>query len=268
MSADFACSVSVNSQFHTADMASHVPTITIMNSENILWQETVPAGHHWSGILRRGTALRVLDVAGGANVSALLFNFEEKLERLNMPDTLKGQLTAFLTRGNVLYSDMGRAMCSITDDSVGWHDTICGPSDAHDIQTKYGKKSYAQARNEMFRNGRDSLLIEIGKYGLNKRDMGSTVNLFSKVTVEDGGVLKFHGNHSKPNDYVTLRFEMDVLLALSTAPHRLDTKIEYSPSSIQLTAFRADSPNENDLCRTSCAQNARAFINTERLYAR
>ncbi len=239
-----------------------------MNPENILWHETVPAGHHWSGVLRRGTALRVLDVSGGANVSCLLFNNEEKLERFNMPDTLKGQLTAFLTRGHVLYSDMGRAMCSIIDDSVGWHDTLCGASDAHDIASRYGEKPYAQARNAMFRNARDSLLIQIGKYGLNKRDMTATVNLFSKVTVENGGDLKFHAGNSKPNDHVVLRFEMDVLMALSTAPHRMDTKIEYSPSSIQLTAFRITPPDENDLCRNHCEQNRRAFINTERLYAR
>jgi len=47
-----------------------------------------------------------------------------------MADTLKAQHTAYLTSGYVCYSDMGRILCSITADSCGWHDTMCGLSDA------------------------------------------------------------------------------------------------------------------------------------------
>ena len=39
-----------------------------------------------------------------------------------MPDTLKAQHIARLTAGFVLYSDMGRMLCSVTGDTVGWHD--------------------------------------------------------------------------------------------------------------------------------------------------
>ena len=94
--------------------------------EPVLWEETVPGGGHWSGVVRRGTALRLTDLEGGANVSTLFFNFEELERRYNMPDTLKAQHTAYLTRGHVCYSDMGRVLCSITADTVGWHDTVCG----------------------------------------------------------------------------------------------------------------------------------------------
>ncbi len=74
----------------------------------LLWEEHLHSGAHWSGVARRGTRLRLTDLEGGANVAALLYNYEEKLERYNMADTLKAQHTAFLTRGNVCYSDMGR----------------------------------------------------------------------------------------------------------------------------------------------------------------
>ena len=80
----------------------------------VLWEETVPGGAHWSGVMRRGTALRFTDIEGGANLSALFWNFEEKSERYNMPDTLKAQHTAFLTRGHCGFSDMGRVLLSIT----------------------------------------------------------------------------------------------------------------------------------------------------------
>ena len=97
-------------------------------------------------------ALRFTDLQGGANVSLLLYNFEEKLERYNMPDSLKAQHTAFLTTGNVCYSDMGRVMCSFIHDTVGWHDTICGISDAKLIEQKHGIANYQTHRNDMYRS--------------------------------------------------------------------------------------------------------------------
>lgn len=65
------------------------------NPESVLWDEVIPGGNHWSGLMRRGTALRITDLEGGANISALFYNAEDKLERYNLSDTLKAQHTAF-----------------------------------------------------------------------------------------------------------------------------------------------------------------------------
>ena len=94
-----------------------------------LWEDTIQGGSSWSLILRRGNVLRLEDTEGGANVAALFYNWESLVERYNMPDTLKAQHTAYLTAGCVCYSDMGRVLCSLTTDTAGWHDTICGLSD-------------------------------------------------------------------------------------------------------------------------------------------
>src|SRR6202171_3340795 len=95
-----------------------------MNETSVLWEETIHGGAAWSHVLKRGTALRITDLQGGANVGAVFYNFECPAERYNMPDTLKAQHVARLTKGFVLYSDMGRILCSIIDDTVGWHDPI------------------------------------------------------------------------------------------------------------------------------------------------
>jgi hypothetical protein len=84
-----------------------------------------------------------------------------------MPDSLKAQHTAHYTRGHVLMSDMGRALASITADSLGWHDPLGLLLDDERMATaKYGEHSYQEARNGMYRSGKHGLLIEIGKYGL------------------------------------------------------------------------------------------------------
>lgn len=229
----------------------------------MLWEELVAAGAHWSGLLRRGTTLRLTDVAGGANVSALLFNYDDRLERYNMPDTLKAQHTAYLTSGFVCYSDMGRVLCSITDDTCGWHDTICGVSSPGDVAKKYGASRYQESRNNWFRNGYESLLTELGKYGLGKRDLGANINFFSKVTVDDDGNLHYRPGNSKAGSYVDLRFEMNVLVVLSTCQHPLDPATLYQPREIQLTAWHSRPAPRNDPCRMKCPENERGFRNTE-----
>jgi hypothetical protein len=62
-----------------------------------------------------------------SNAAAIFYNFECPVERYNMPETLKARHIARLTAGFVLYSDMGRVLCSVTGDSVCWHDPIGGP---------------------------------------------------------------------------------------------------------------------------------------------
>ena len=237
------------------------------NQKKVLWEETITGGNHWSGVMRRDSALRFTDLQGGANVSILFYNMEEKLERYNMPDTLKAQHTAFLTTGNVCYSDMGRVMCSIVHDGLGWHDTICGISDAGLIEKKYGIANYQTHRNAMYRSAKDGMLIELAKYGLSQRDLVANVNLFSKVTANDEGGLLFNAGHSKAGSVVDLRFDMNVLTVLSTAPHPLDTSPTYQPADVLLSAWHAGDASADDVCRNVCEQNQRGFINTERFYA-
>lgn len=233
----------------------------------LLWDETLPGGCHWSGRMRRGTALRLTDLRGGANVSALFFNAEQPLERYNMPDTLKTQHTGFLTAGHVLHSDMGRVLCAIVADSVGWHDAWCAPSDAATLRERHGPSSYQRDRNAMHRNGRDGLLIEMAKHGLGVRDLVPVVNFFSKVQPDAEGGLRFVRGHSRAGDHVELRFEMDVLVVLSAAPHALDPNPLYEPADVRLTARRAAPLAADDACRTRCPQNERAYVNTERYLA-
>ena len=242
------------------------PGLSPLPAERLLWQYLVPAGTHWSGVMRRGSALRLTDSEGGANCAVTFFNAEEKLERYNMPDTLKAQHTALLTRGHCLYSDMGRILCSLIDDSVGWHDPLCGVSDAAQVREKYGESHYQSARNAMVRSGRDSLLIELAKYGLGKRDLGATVNFFSKVTVDAEGRLLFASGHSPAGGAVDLRFEMNTLVVLSTAPHPLDPAPSHAPKPALLTAWHAGEAPADDCCRNFCGENQRGFVNTERYY--
>jgi hypothetical protein len=168
---------------HTSTAENSSKSI-IPTSQKNLWQDLLPGGCHWSMRIRRGTLLRFTAQSAGANLSALFFNAEEILERYNAPDTLKAQHTAFLTRGHVCYSDMGRILCSIVTDSAGWNDAFCGVSDAEQIAAQYGVRDFGAARNDMYRSGREGLLIELGKYLPMKQDNSfGSLSIVRQVTL-------------------------------------------------------------------------------------
>ena len=234
--------------------------------DKILFSDVVPGGCHWSWTLPRGTTLRLVAQAAGANLSMVLYNARQPLERYNMPDSLKAQHTAHYGRGHVLMSDMGCAMASITADSLGWHDPLGLLLDAPRMHEKYGQHPYQQYRNGMYRAGRDGLLIEIGKYGLRRRDLVAPVNFFSKVSVDEEGRFHFQPNHAPAGAMVEVRLDMDVIVAVSAAPHPLDPRPDYAPAPVGIVAWRSGPAAADDVCRQFRPEGARALHNTDLHY--
>jgi uncharacterized protein len=239
---------------------------TEFSSDLMLWREHMPGGLHWSALLRRGNTLRITVQGDDANASALFFNFDERSERYNMPDTLKAQETAYLRKGHVCYSDMGRILCSLPESTCAWHDTIGGLSDAGTVAAKYGIKRFQEHRNSMYRNGRDGFLVQLGKWGLGKRDLVPNINFFSKVAVVGDGTMQFVRGNSKAHDFIDLRFEMNTIVVLSTCQHRLDPNTRYEPRPVELACWRSGTAGKDDICRHARPENGRGFINTERFF--
>lgn len=226
---------------------------------------TIAGGAHWSLRVRRGVQMTLTDLQGGANVGMLFYNPENLLERYNAPDTLKCQHTFKLSEGNCLYSEMGRIFCSITDDTVGWHDTVCANSTAAIVEKKWGKRDYQNHRNSWRQNGHDSFLVELGKYGLGVRDMSANVNWFSKVKTNEDGDLLLDESASTKGSSITLRFEMDTLVMLHTCPHPLNTAENYPRKPVKIHMSIADPVKDDDKCMNHCEENKRGFDNN-RLY--
>lgn len=228
---------------------------------------SITSGKHWSMIVRRQTRLRLTDTDGGANVAMLFYNPQNLTERYNAPDTLKCQHTFRLTAGHCLYSDMGRIFCSITEDTHGWHDTVCGNSTKASVAQRYGEAIYQTHRNDRHQNGLDSFLVEAAKYGMKRRDLAANVNWFSKVAVDDNGAITFDPAAARPGSSVELRFEMDTLVLFHTCPHPLDPSSAYPKKTIQFELFEGPAAGADDPCRLSAAENGRGFENNRIFHA-
>ncbi|TDN62299.1 urea amidolyase associated protein UAAP1 [Paraburkholderia sp. BL10I2N1] len=231
----------------------------------VLLEETIPGGGHASLIVKRGQSLRLTDLRGDANVSVMMVNAAEKSERLNLPDSLKCQHTAKLTAGHCLYSDMGRVLAAIVADTCGWHDSIGGVTNAQEVFERYGAGPYQELRNAFHRNGRDNLLVEMSKWGLDVSDLMMTLNLFSRIDVTDEGALAFVPGNSKAGDSVELYAPMNTLVFLTAIQHPLDPNTQYATKPVKLELSQSH-PEVAEICRTACEENVRGFINTERFF--
>jgi urea carboxylase-associated protein 2 len=227
-----------------------------------IYQVELTGAGMWSKVIGRGKILKLTDLEGGANVGMMFYNANERTERYNMSDTLKGQQVFFLEQGLCLHTDMGRLIASIIEDTVGWHDAVCGTSDAQEVLQKYGELSYQQGRNDWYRNGKDCFLIELAKWGMGEKDWMPNVNFFSKVVTNEEGQLRFVEGNSSAGSSVSLRMEMDALVVINACQHPLAPAGEYVAKPVMLEIFAGDSVEEDDLCLNSHPENRRAYDNT------
>ena len=227
-----------------------------------IWTKVLKPGEKWSGAIGRGKYVHFKAQGAGANVSVLLYNLLDKTERYNMPDTLKAQFTAHLTQGNILMSDNGRAMASIVQDSLGWHDSICGLTTRELTDEKWGKTTYQEQRNDYHRAGMENVAMELVRNGLSMRDLVPCVNLFSKVFIKEDGSMNFEPDWCKEGDTVTLRTEMDCIWILSNTPNPLDDSPEWPSVPVEVSVYDAPATDLTDECVQHRDENFRAFQNT------
>ncbi len=215
--------------------------------------ETIPGGWYWWTELKRGESLRIHQSAGFSSVAMVCWSARDPSERLNLPDTVKVQWNTKVQKGRVLFSDMGRVLLSVTEDSTGGaHDVLMGGSTAASNAARYPGAT---------RNTRDDLVLAAGKLGLTRRDIPMALNLFAPVRVQQDGTMTWCADLlNGGGDYVDLRAEMDLYLALSNCPHPLDPSPSYTPAPVSVTRYVAPVAAD-DLCRTVSAEAIRGFEN-------
>lgn len=227
-----------------------------------IWTKDLKPGEKWSGCIGRGKLIRFSTAEMGANVSILLYNMRDTSERYNMPDSLKAQYTAFLTKGNVLMSDNGRVLASIVEDNVGWHDTISGYSTRRMTDERYGETKYQEDGNDYYRSGEENFAVELVRNNMSVRDLVPCVNLFSKVYCEEDGSLHYDEDNCRKDSCVTLRTEMDIILIVSNTPNPLDKRKEYPSVPVKMTVSDGAEVTLDDECVNHREENFRAFQNT------
>lgn len=213
--------------------------------------EVIAGGWYWTCRLAKGKTLRLQAHALGSSLSLAAWSARDPSERMNLPDTVKVQWTTELRKGRVIFSDMGRVMLSIIEDSSGAHDALTGGSGVIGPGTPKA------------RNTRENMVLAAAKLGLDRRDLPALMTFFAPVRVDAQGRFFWNATLLAGDDWLDLRAEMDLLLALSNTRHPLDPTTGEAPG---LSVHRlAPSPvPADDLCRTASAEAIRGFDNNAR----
>jgi urea carboxylase-associated protein 1 len=192
----------------------------------VVEDRVIPPGECWARVLTRGQTLRIIDLEGKQAVDFLCYNAANPEERYNAADTMKYAKTIFVTKGHGIYSDQGRRLLTIVEDTCGRHDTIGGCCSAASNELRYGVKDTPSCRAN-FRRALEG-------FGLGPRDIVANLNFFMNVPVEPDGTMGIVDGLSKPGDYVDLRAEMDVLAAISNCPQIYNPCNGFTPTPIRL----------------------------------
>jgi uncharacterized protein len=197
---------------------------------DVVQDVVVPARGSWSGVLKKGQMMRIVDLEGKQAVDFLCYNAHDYEDRYAAADTMKiNKNGVFLSTGTVLYSVGLTPLFTIVADTCGKHDTIGGCCSAALNTFRYGV-GYQH-------NCRDNFLAELKKYGMGPKDIPANVNFFMYVPVGENGEMDMGPSISKPGDYVDLRADSDVLAVISNCPQMNNPVNDYNPTPIRVCVW-------------------------------
>jgi uncharacterized protein len=200
---------------------------------DLLLDVVIPARTPWSHVLRQGQKLRLIDVEGQQAVDALFYSAADTAQRYSAQDTVREQGSAYIGLGTRLVSNQGLVMARVVEDSSGRHDTLAGCCSCESNVVRFGEATrYQHACRENF-------VLELGRYGMGKRDVAPNVNFFMNVPIDDAGNFAVLDGISPPRSYIDLVAEMDLLCVFSNCPQINNPSNDFKPTPVRVLIWDA-----------------------------
>ncbi|HAI09655.1 MAG: urea carboxylase-associated family protein [Chloroflexota bacterium] len=177
---------------------------------------TIPARGGKAAFLEAGQRIRVINTHGQQVVDTWAFNRADLEEFMSMEHS-RTFLSRIMARvGDSMATNRRRPILTLVEDTTvegdtaGIHDTLLAACDRYRYEL-LGCEGYHD-------NCTDNLAAALAELGLTRPETPSPWNLFMNIPVAADGSVAFVAPVSKPGDYVTLRAEMDCVVAFSACP--------------------------------------------------
>ena len=177
---------------------------------------TIPARGGKAAFLKAGQRIRVINTHGQQVVDTWAFNRADLKEFMSMEHS-RTFLSRIMARvGDSMATNRRRPILTLVEDTTvegdtaGIHDTLLAACDRYRYEL-LGCEGYHD-------NCTDNLAAALAELGLTRPETPSPWNLFMNIPVAADGSVAFVAPVSKPGDYVTLRAEMDCVVAFSACP--------------------------------------------------
>ncbi|TDQ31371.1 DUF1989 domain-containing protein [Zeaxanthinibacter enoshimensis] len=158
--------------------------------------------------LKKGQVLTVIDPEGGQVSDMVLFNANEKGEKLSSGKTLDFEETILITEGHHLWSNRSRKMMKILEDSNGRNDFLLAPCSPETFKILYGIEEYHPSCFE-------NLSINLKEYGISPDDIPTAFNIFMNVQFDQHGKITVAPPTSRAGDRVRFEALMDLVVGLT-----------------------------------------------------
>lgn len=196
----------------------------------VLNDQVVPAGGHYSRKLDAGDRLRIVDLEGRQAVDFMCYDLHDRENRYNAANTIKMNQSIFIGKGFKLYSDRADVLMTVSEDTLGYHDTIGGCCSTEANFLRYGIENTPSCRN--------NFLAALAEHGMGSRDLPANLNFFMYVPVREDGSTEILEGMSEPGDFVDLAAERDVLAVISNCPQIYNPCNGWNPTPIRVIQWR------------------------------
>ena len=172
---------------------------------------TIPARRGKAAFVAAGQTVRVVNTHGEQVVDTWAFNRGDLTEFMSMEHSRSGLRRMIPRPGDSMLTNHRRAILTLTEDtSGGIHDTLLAACDRYRYQ-QLGAVGHHD-------NCTDNLAQAMAELGLEVPETPSPLNLFMNIPWSSEGGLSFEPPVSTPGSYVSLRAEMDLVIAFSACP--------------------------------------------------
>lgn len=173
--------------------------------------ETIPARRGKAARVKKGQVIKVINTHGEQVVDTWAFNAEDLGEFMSMEHTRPHILKIIPVVGDAMMTNKRRPILTFVEDtSGGIHDMIIAACDRYRYKF-LGVEGYHD-------NCDDNLHAAMHEIGLEAPETPSPLNLFMNIPVKQDRSLSFEAPVSTPGSYVSLRAEMDLVIAFSACP--------------------------------------------------
>ena len=172
---------------------------------------TIPARRGKAAHANAGQSVRVINTHGQQVVDTWAFRRDDLTEFMSMEHSRTALARIMPEVGQAMVTNRRRPILTLVDDtSDGIHDTLLAACDRYRYEL-LGCEGYHD-------NCTDNLAAALAELGLTPPETPSPWNLFMNIPVGADASVRFEPPVCKPGDYVTLRAEMDCILAFSACP--------------------------------------------------
>ncbi len=171
----------------------------------------IPARKGKAAFVAKGQTIKVINTHGQQVVDTWAFNRADLTEFMSMEHSRAQILKVIPAPGDAMLTNHRRPILTfLEDNSGGIHDTLMAACDRYRYEG-LGVKGFHDSCT-------DNLAAGLGALGLTPPETPSPLNLFMNIPVARGVALSFEPAIAPPGSYVSLRAEMDLVIAFSACP--------------------------------------------------